>query len=173
MVPSKLNGILELSTLTIETTTPIYDSLNERNDDEEETTTNKMRKVLKHIYKKPIHSETGESVNKQDVLLEFSNSKKNLLTGSNEKMTDAVESLNGTSTTSGNSNRQYKGSLEEGVGNDNREIVDAVNNTDDEGLERDHQSGRGMLKISNVAYIGFVLTFATRCHFVNTPRINC
>lgn len=90
-----------LSTLTIETTTQAHSdhlnpSLTTKNfkeiEEPQEITTHKMRKVLKHIYKRPIHPRNGEKINKQDVLLNYRDSGKDLLMAFEKNLTDVNKS---------------------------------------------------------------------------------
>lgn len=155
-----LNGLVELSTLTVETTTATkydYDLLQPSLTTKkiEETPTRKMRKVLKRIYKRPIHSNNYKIINKQNVLLELSDSEKDLLTVMKEKLTDVIKSdkssMNesaATSTVFENLNEEYKETLE-GFYDNGVSVKDADNNIfgeveADMKFKRDHQNGGGM-----------------------------
>lgn len=159
-----LNGIIELSTLMIETTTPTnYDEFNPKfttekfKENGEQTIIHNMRKVLKHIYKRPIHSKSDKNINKQDVLLKTDDSKKDLLTVFKRKLTDVNKSdaflMNGNSTTtSGNFNDKYKESIQEGNANSNDKFIGMADQkfNEDEKIDSvftiDHQSEQGTYK---------------------------
>lgn len=151
---------MDVSTLTVESTTA-YDQLHPssamkkfQEKTESEHTTHKMRKVLKHIYKRPIHSENDEKINKQDVLLKHSNSEKDLLTVMKEKLTDVIKSdavpMNeATTNVSGNLKKEYNGSIEADINSGYNFISNDDNSVFEEAkgdmkFKRDHQNGEGM-----------------------------
>lgn len=157
-----LNGLVELSTLTVETTTATiaYDQLQssqttktfEKTEaNKETTTTRRMRKVLKQIYKRPIHSNNYEKINKQDVLLKHSDSKNDLLTLIKGKLTDVIESdktsmneKTSNTTVFNNLYEEHKGSLVFVEDGDNNLFGEEKA---DLKINRDHQSGVGMYEI--------------------------
>lgn len=154
----KLNGMMDVSTLTVESTTaydqsyPLWTMEKFEKKIEGEDTTRKMRKVLKHIYKRPIHSENDEKINKQEVLLKHSDSEKDLLTVTNGRLTDVIKSdvvpMNEAATTvSGNLNKVYNESIEIALSKEHNFISDDNNvfgEEEDMAFKKDHQSDEGM-----------------------------
>lgn len=170
-VPStNLDGMALLSTLTIETTTTTsYDELNssittetfKEIEESQEETTHKMRKVLKHIYKRPIHSENDEKINKQDVLLNYRNSGKDLLTVFEKKLTDVNKSKeilmkDASTTDSGILNKEYHKTTEYIIETDS--IFDGSSDNNVFEMEKvdlekgQHQIGEGMWKVILFVY---------------------
>lgn len=156
---SKGNGMPEIESLSTSSMNELFPPFTtetiQTSNNNIESTTHKMRKILKHIYKKPIHLQDENENNKQDVLVEFIDSKKGLF--SKDELTDAMNSNENlmndfTATTSGDVNEEYKETLE---GNDFGNIfngdyensVDGIKDNDAK-TKRDHQylEGRYLIR---------------------------